>query len=136
MDKRTVSLVLGAGGARGYAHIGVINWLVDNGYDIRSIAGSSMADNDGFAEIGDPFGEGTIGLLEAYAPDIALLPIGGWFTMGPAHAARAARMLGVETVIPIHYGTFPILAGTPAELEEHAGRDFEVVAVEIGVPVS
>jgi len=42
MEKRTVSLVLGAGGARGYAHIGVIGWLTDHGFDIRSIAGSSM----------------------------------------------------------------------------------------------
>ncbi|MDH3526568.1 MAG: patatin-like phospholipase family protein [Gammaproteobacteria bacterium] len=42
MEQRTVSLVLGAGGARGYAHIGVIDWLNDHGFDIRSIAGSSM----------------------------------------------------------------------------------------------
>ncbi|MGB5278723.1 MAG: patatin-like phospholipase family protein [Gammaproteobacteria bacterium] len=42
MKKRTVSLVLGAGGARGYAHIGVIGWLQDHGFDIQSIAGSSM----------------------------------------------------------------------------------------------
>ena len=42
MEKRTVSLVLGAGGARGYAHIGVIGWLNDHGFDIRSISGSSM----------------------------------------------------------------------------------------------
>jgi NTE family protein len=40
--RTTVSLVLGGGGARGLAHIGVIEWLVENGYDIRSIAGSSM----------------------------------------------------------------------------------------------
>ena len=39
---RTVSLVLGSGGARGLAHIGVIDWLTENGYEIRSIAGSSM----------------------------------------------------------------------------------------------
>ncbi|VAX10217.1 FIG00613342: Bacterial patatin-like phospholipase domain containing protein [hydrothermal vent metagenome] len=39
---KTVSLVLGSGGARGFAHVGVIEWLLDNGYDIRSIAGSSM----------------------------------------------------------------------------------------------
>jgi len=38
----TVSLVLGSGGARGLAHIGVIRWLVENGYEIRSIAGASM----------------------------------------------------------------------------------------------
>ena len=43
MDHRTtVSLVLGSGGARGLAHIGVIQWLTENGYDIRSVAGSSM----------------------------------------------------------------------------------------------
>lgn len=40
--KKTVSLVLGSGGARGLAHIGVIEWLEENGYEIRSIAGSSM----------------------------------------------------------------------------------------------
>ncbi len=41
-EKTTVSLVLGSGGARGLAHIGVINWLVDHGYEIRSVSGSSM----------------------------------------------------------------------------------------------
>lgn len=41
-DKKTVSLVLGGGGARGLAHIGVIEWLTENGFEIRSIAGSSM----------------------------------------------------------------------------------------------
>lgn len=40
--KTTVSLVLGSGGARGYAHIGIIRWLTENGFDIRSIAGCSM----------------------------------------------------------------------------------------------
>lgn len=53
---------------------------------------------------------------ELWSPDIALLPIGGHYTMGPEHAARAAKMLGVSAVVPIHYGTFPILAGTPGEL--------------------
>ena len=42
MINKTVSLVLGSGGARGLAHIGVIHWLVDNGYDIRSISGCSI----------------------------------------------------------------------------------------------
>ncbi|MEJ2762070.1 MAG: patatin-like phospholipase family protein [Gammaproteobacteria bacterium] len=41
-DKTTVSLVLGSGGARGYAHIGVIRWLEENGYEIKSVVGSSM----------------------------------------------------------------------------------------------
>jgi L-ascorbate metabolism protein UlaG (beta-lactamase superfamily) len=53
---------------------------------------------------------------ELYQPDIALLPIGGHFTMGPREAALAVDLLGVKQVLPIHYGTFPILAGTPEEL--------------------
>jgi L-ascorbate metabolism protein UlaG (beta-lactamase superfamily) len=53
---------------------------------------------------------------ELYRPDVALLPIGGHYTMGPTEAALAVELLGVADVIPIHYGTFPILAGTPDEL--------------------
>ena len=50
---------------------------------------------------------------ELSRPDIALLPIGGHYTMGPREAALAVELLGVKHVLPIHYGTFPILAGTP-----------------------
>ncbi|NQV07293.1 metal-dependent hydrolase [bacterium] len=82
------------------------------------------------------FGDMTL-IGEMSTPDIALLPIGGHFTMGPVGAARAARMLGVATVIPMHYGTFPILAGTPDELRvELDGSGIEVVDLEIAVPVT
>jgi L-ascorbate metabolism protein UlaG (beta-lactamase superfamily) len=47
-----------------------------------------------------------------YKPDVAMLPIGDHFTMGPEDAAEAARMWGVKTVLPMHYGTFPVLSGT------------------------
>ncbi len=50
---------------------------------------------------------------ETYHPDIALLPAGGHFTMEPAMAARAAITVGARYSIPIHYGTFPVLAATP-----------------------
>jgi L-ascorbate metabolism protein UlaG (beta-lactamase superfamily) len=53
---------------------------------------------------------------ELYRPELAMLPIGGHFTMGPREAALAVELLGVKHVLPIHYGTFPILAGTPEEL--------------------
>jgi L-ascorbate metabolism protein UlaG (beta-lactamase superfamily) len=53
---------------------------------------------------------------ELYKPDIALLPIGGHYTMGPREAAKAVELLAVDHVMPIHYGTFPALAGTPAQL--------------------
>lgn len=54
---------------------------------------------------------------ELYAPLIGLLPIGGHFTMDPRQAALAAGWLGVKVVVPMHYGTFPALAGTPAQLK-------------------
>jgi L-ascorbate metabolism protein UlaG (beta-lactamase superfamily) len=58
-------------------------------------------------------------IKELYKPEIGMLPIGDHFTMGPKAAALAAQYLEVKTVIPIHYGTFPQLTGTPAELEQH-----------------
>jgi L-ascorbate metabolism protein UlaG (beta-lactamase superfamily) len=54
---------------------------------------------------------------EMYKPDIAFLPIGDRFTMDPVAAARACEWLGVRLVVPMHWGTFPLLTGTPTELE-------------------
>ena len=54
---------------------------------------------------------------ELYAPTIAFLPIGDRFTMGPAEAARAAEFLGVKQIVPMHWGTFPLLTGTPDALK-------------------
>jgi len=53
---------------------------------------------------------------ELYKPDIALLPIGDRYTMGPREAAYAIRLLGVKHVVPMHYATFPFLTGTPDAL--------------------
>lgn len=53
---------------------------------------------------------------ELHKPDVAFLPIGDHFTMGPEAAAMASRMLGVRQVVPMHYGTFPLLTGTPDAL--------------------
>ena len=67
---------------------------------------------------------------ELYRPDIACLPIGGHYTMGPREAALAVELLGVREVLPIHWGTFPILAGTPDQLrDELAGRGLDDVLV-------
>ena len=75
-------------------------------------------------------------LKELYAPTIAVLPIGDNFTMGPKHAALAAKYLGVKTVVPVHYGTFPALTGTPAELKAQLeGSGIEVVAPKPGEDV-
>ena len=55
---------------------------------------------------------------EMYRPAIAFLPIGDLYTMGPEQAAKACELLGVKQVVPMHYGTFPALTGTPAKLRE------------------
>ncbi len=55
---------------------------------------------------------------ELYHPQIAILPIGGRYTMGPKEAAFAIQLLKVQHVIPYHYGTFESLIGTPEELKE------------------
>jgi len=71
------------------------------------------------------------------APDIALLPIGDWYTMGPRSAAEAIRLLGVRTVVPMHFGTFPVLTGTPERLREEAKdvNGLEVIEPVPGAPL-
>ena len=72
-------------------------------------------------------------IAELYHPDIAFLPIGDRFTMGPATAAIAARWLGVKQVVPMHWGTFPLLTGTPAMLKTHlAGSGIDVLELQPG----
>jgi len=69
-----------------------------------------------------------------YAPDVAVLPIGGHFTMDPKEAAVALELLGNPRCAPCHYGTFPLLAGTPDELRKLA-PDADVIAQEPGETV-
>lgn len=72
-------------------------------------------------------------LAELYRPDLALLPIGGHYTMSPVEAALALKLLGTPRVIPMHYGTFPILSGTPEQLREAtAALGVEVIELERG----
>jgi L-ascorbate metabolism protein UlaG (beta-lactamase superfamily) len=74
-------------------------------------------------------------IRELYAPDVALLPIGDFYTMGPREAAKACELLGVSRVIPIHWGTFPALPGTPEGLRNEIRRRnlaTEVIALEPG----
>jgi L-ascorbate metabolism protein UlaG (beta-lactamase superfamily) len=77
-----------------------------------------MEDERSFYFAGDTALFGDMRLIaELYSPEIAFLPIGDHFTMGPSAAAIAARLLAVRQVVPMHYGTFPVLTGTPAELK-------------------
>jgi L-ascorbate metabolism protein UlaG (beta-lactamase superfamily) len=80
------------------------------------------------------FGDMTL-IRDLYRPDLAILPIGGHFTMGPVEAAVAVGFLGVSDVIPMHYGTFPILTGTPDELRAAiAARGLPEVTVHAPEP--
>jgi L-ascorbate metabolism protein UlaG (beta-lactamase superfamily) len=72
---------------------------------------------------------------ERFRPSLALLPIGGHFTMDPEAAALAVELLGVTDVAPMHYGTFPILAGTPDQLRAAlAARGVGHVTVRTATP--
>lgn len=66
-----------------------------------------------------------------YRPDAAILPVGDHFTMGPQEVALALELLGVGRCVPCHYGTFPLLTGTPEACRERAG-DVEFLAPEPG----
>jgi L-ascorbate metabolism protein UlaG (beta-lactamase superfamily) len=70
-----------------------------------------------------------------YNPDVAILPIGGHFTMDPREAGVALELLGTKRCIPYHYGTFPLLAGTPDELQQQA-QGVEILAIEPGESVT
>jgi L-ascorbate metabolism protein UlaG (beta-lactamase superfamily) len=66
-----------------------------------------------------------------YRPDVAVLPIGDHFTMGPREAAVALELLGVKRCIPCHWGTFPLLTGRPGALRELA-PDVDILELEPG----
>ena len=83
------------------------------GYVIRFEDGLTVY----FAGDTDVFGDMRL-IAEMHRPAIGFLPIGDRFTMGPAGAAKAAELLGVRQVVPMHYGTFPFLTGTLAQLRD------------------
>ena len=66
-------------------------------------------------------------IRELYRPKVAMLPVGGHFTMGPREAALAARFLEPEIILPIHFGTVPQLTGTPEELAALVDAGVQVV---------
>ena len=84
------------------------------------------------------FGDMAI-IRELYKPDLALLPIGDVYTMGPLEAAYACRLLQPKAVIPMHWGTFPALTGTPAEFSRRLAEDgtsVEVITIEPGETIT
>jgi L-ascorbate metabolism protein UlaG (beta-lactamase superfamily) len=104
-------------------------------------AGYVIRFENGFAvyHAGDTgvFGDMSI-ISKLYKPDLVILPIGGYFTMGPIEAALACKLLKPRYIVGMHYGTYPILAGTPEELRKRlpAGMKKKVRVLEPGVPVA
>jgi len=75
-------------------------------------------------------------IRELYQPELAMLPIGSHYVMNPREAALACKLLRPKWVIPMHYGTFPVLTGTPEELRELLkGEGLEVIALKPGETV-
>src|SRR6202167_3362901 len=79
------------------------------------------------------FGDMAI-IHELYAPEIVMLPIGDHYTMGPREAAYACNLLKPKIVIPMHFGTFPVLTGSPAELKKLV-TGMEIMTMKPGVTV-
>jgi L-ascorbate metabolism protein UlaG (beta-lactamase superfamily) len=88
----------------------------------------TIADGPVLYHAGDTSVFGDMALIrDVYRPEIAMLPIGGFYTMGPKEASFAARLLGAKTILPLHFGTFPPLTGTPKELAALLDPGVEVI---------
>ena len=71
-----------------------------------------------------------------HEPDVAVLPIGDYFTMGPKEAAVAVELLGVKRIVPCHWGTFSVLTGTPDDLRALVPADVTIEQLEPGDAVT
>jgi len=117
--EHTGGVTVTGGGADATRELGCWGWLLE------------FEDGTRVYHTGDTDLFGDMALVrDRWAPSITVLPIGGHYTMGPADAARAVALIGARVVIPVHYGTFPALAGTPAQLQ--TATDAQVVALEPG----
>ncbi len=88
----------------------------------------TIADGPVLYHAGDTAVFGDMKLIaELYQPQVALLPIGGHYTMDPREAALAVKLLGAKTILPIHFGTVPQLVGTPDQLAGLVDESVEVV---------
>jgi len=88
----------------------------------------TIADGPVLYHAGDTAVFGDMNLIrELYQPSVAMLPIGGLYTMGPKEAALAVKFLAPKVVLPLHFGTFPPLIGTPKQLAALVDSDVKVV---------
>jgi NTE family protein len=141
MANKTVSLVLGSGGARGLAHIGVIQWLEDNGYDIRSISGCSMG-----ALIGGVYACGKLDVYEEWVRAISKLDIVrlldvSWGKQGLVEGERIITALkdlvGDRRIedLPIEYTAVAADIKREKEVWLKRGSLFDAIRASISLPL-
>jgi L-ascorbate metabolism protein UlaG (beta-lactamase superfamily) len=103
----------------------------ENGTHYAGVAAGyilTIADGPVLYHAGDTTVFGDMKLIrELYEPEVAMLPIGGYYTMGPKEAALAVRLLAPKMVLPLHFGTFPPLSGTPEKLDELVDDSVQIV---------
>ena len=112
----------GADGKNGTQYAGVATGFV------LTISGGPVLYHSGDTTV---FGDMKL-IKELYHPELVMLPIGGFYTMGPREAALAAQFLEAKAVLPIHFGTFPVLTGTPDELDGFLKGSIEVIRTSPG----
>jgi NTE family protein len=141
MSNKTVSLVLGSGGARGLAHIGVIHWLEENGYEIRSISGCSMG-----ALIGGMYACGKLDVFEEWVRAISKLDIVklldiSWGKQGLVEGERIMTALkdlvGDRLIedLPIEYTAVAADVEREKEVWLKRGSLFDAIRASISLPL-
>jgi L-ascorbate metabolism protein UlaG (beta-lactamase superfamily) len=146
--EKTIEMNLGGSYVFNDATISIVDAKHSTGMDDKKegrllyggVATGFVIESEGGATVyhaGDTTVFGDMKLIgELYRPKLAMLPIGDHYTMGPRLAAHAVKLLGVEQVLPIHYGTFPQLRGTPDQLRRELGEtQVEVRAIKPGETV-
>jgi NTE family protein len=140
-NRKTVSLVLGSGGARGLAHIGVIHWLEENDYEVRAIAGSSIG-----ALIGGIYAAGKLGEYEQWARaitkvDIVTLLDLSWAKSGLVKGDKIINTLvdlvGEQVIenLPIQYTAVATDLTNQKEIWIKSGRLFDAIRASMSVPL-
>jgi NTE family protein len=142
MDKKTtVSLVLGSGGARGLAHIGVIKWLIENDYQIKSISGSSIG-----ALIGGIYASGNLDKYEKWVCgidkiDIISLMDLAWrsngFVRGEKIMHTLVELLGDQLIedLPLSFTAVASDIDNEKEVWINSGSLFDAIRASISMPL-
>lgn len=139
--RQTVSLVLGAGGARGLAHIGVIQWLTEHGYEIKSIAGSSMG-----ALVGGIYASGKLGAYAEWVLALERIEVlrlldpsfgrAGLFK-GERIIGALRQLIGDEDIdeLPLSYTAVAMDLESGKEIWLREGKLFDAIRASIAIPL-